>query len=806
MECNRDEAIRAKQIAERKFVARDIVGAKKFALKAQNLYPGLEGLPQMLSTLDVHLSAENKICGEADWYGILGANPMADDETVRKQYRKLALMLHPDKNKSVGSDGAFKLISEAWSLLSDKSKRTAYDQKRFLSTSQQKRPRASGGSKASAGANGFQNFSGSMPSNVATQKSSRVSSSNSTTHHSNPQTFWTACHKCKMQYEYQLMYLNRNLLCPNCHEPFLAVEIAAPVLKGSNSSKPWSFSQHRQNSNHHTGKNKGQSGFNGIDSFSRTGFQWGPFARTAGVGSASASASTAAQAASVVQQAYQKVKREREELAAARRREALRKKNNVPKKTTGNSSVGNSTAFRSDLKGDRPTKRRNADDDSMNGFGGNLKSHPLSNGRSATAGAYGLQQGFLDKDGVHVSSVGNKPNSTRELTQLELRNILAEKAKKEIRNRLQEWSLAAKTKGIQKGKEKESNEKETTVSNGNSNEIMKPTESIDVKEIFQGEKASFSASGVEVSVGALESMSIRVPDPDFHDFDRDRSESAFGANQVWAAYDNDDGMPRYYAMIHNVISLNPFKMRISWLNSRTNNELGPLNWVASGFSKTCGDFRTGRYEINCSLNSFSHKVRWTKGARGAIQIFPRKGDVWALFRNWTPDWNELTPDDVIHKYETVEVLDDFNEDQGAFVTPLVKVAGFKTVFHQHLDPGEIRRIPKEEMFRFSHQVPSYLLTGSEAQNAPKGCRELDPAATPLELLQVIVQVKEEEMENAESNQLEEVKEVEIMNNAEAQGDSKFKEAELKNVEEQSEKKIEVVNIENTEEHSENKIE
>ncbi|KAF2318396.1 hypothetical protein GH714_006616 [Hevea brasiliensis] len=107
-----------------------VIGAKRFALKAQNLYPGLEGLPQMVATFDVHISAENKINGEEDWYGILGVNPKADDENVRKQYRKLALLLHPDKNKSIGADGAFKLISQAWSLLSDKSKRAAHDMKR----------------------------------------------------------------------------------------------------------------------------------------------------------------------------------------------------------------------------------------------------------------------------------------------------------------------------------------------------------------------------------------------------------------------------------------------------------------------------------------------------------------------------------------------------------------------------------------------------------------------------------------------------------------------------------------------------
>lgn len=130
MECNKDEGIRAKEIAEKKFNEKDIMGAKKFALKAQSLYPGLDGIPQLLATLDVYMCAENKIGGEADWYGILGVDPEADDETVKKQYRKLVLILHPDKNNSVGADGAFNLLKDAWDMLSDKSKRVAYDRRR----------------------------------------------------------------------------------------------------------------------------------------------------------------------------------------------------------------------------------------------------------------------------------------------------------------------------------------------------------------------------------------------------------------------------------------------------------------------------------------------------------------------------------------------------------------------------------------------------------------------------------------------------------------------------------------------------
>ncbi|KAF8044924.1 hypothetical protein N665_6012s0001 [Sinapis alba] len=144
MECNKDEAIRAMDIAKRKVTENDYTGAKAFAVKAQNLYPQLDGLKQVLMLIDVYISAGNKINGgEPDWYGVLGVDPLADDGVVKKQYRKLALLLHPDKNKCEGAEGAFKLILEAWSLLSDKVKRIAFDQKRRMMMMKEVKPRKS---------------------------------------------------------------------------------------------------------------------------------------------------------------------------------------------------------------------------------------------------------------------------------------------------------------------------------------------------------------------------------------------------------------------------------------------------------------------------------------------------------------------------------------------------------------------------------------------------------------------------------------------------------------------------------------
>ncbi|KAI4384220.1 hypothetical protein MLD38_002404 [Melastoma candidum] len=350
----------------------------------------------------------------------------------------------------------------------------------------------------------------------------------------------------------------------------------------------------------------------------------------------------------------------------------------------------------------------------------------------------------------HLQSSGiSNPAAPREVSPLDLQSMLMKKAREEICKKLGERRSSSVPKGPDKEDRDESGagiEKVKKVSveeNVNNGDESREYRDGDARAVTDATEESAGAVDDDTSAENLDTLIMNVPDPDFHDFDKDRSEKSFGAEQVWAAYDNDDGMPRYYALVHDVISSDPFKVRISWLNSKTNIELGPVNWVASGFSKTCGEFRVGKHEVNGSLNSFSHRVRWTKGTRGVICIYPRKGDVWALYRNWSPEWNELTADDIIHCYDMVEVLEDYDEE-GVLIAPLVKVAGFKTVFHRHLDIGQVRRIPREEMFRFSHHVPSFLLTGQEGANAPKGCRELDPAATPLELLDVIIDAEEED--------------------------------------------------------------
>ena len=64
-----------------------------------------------------------------DYYEILGVIKTATSEEIKKAYRKLALKYHPDRNKGdKASEAKFKEASEAYHILSDKERRTNYDQ------------------------------------------------------------------------------------------------------------------------------------------------------------------------------------------------------------------------------------------------------------------------------------------------------------------------------------------------------------------------------------------------------------------------------------------------------------------------------------------------------------------------------------------------------------------------------------------------------------------------------------------------------------------------------------------------------
>ncbi|XP_059279626.1 uncharacterized protein LOC132033623 [Lycium ferocissimum] len=266
---SRAEAERLLGVAEKLLREKDFAPCKDFALLAQETEPLLEGPDQILAIAEVLLASTKRINNHHDWYSILQIQGRTEDsELIKKQYRRFALLLHPDKNKYPSADSAFGLVADAWAVLSDPTKKGLYDNELSLFTrvnlaptrgrprgprgpynKQQKKPdeklpvrRSSRASGSGSGQNqnpnpspvsqrSFQSGSGQNsnpgPAKMATPVSGGMRGQNVV-------NLWTACPYCYNLYEYPRVYEGCCLRCDKCKRAFTATEILSmpPLVPG----------------------------------------------------------------------------------------------------------------------------------------------------------------------------------------------------------------------------------------------------------------------------------------------------------------------------------------------------------------------------------------------------------------------------------------------------------------------------------------------------------------------------------------------------------------------------------------------
>lgn len=105
-----EQAEKACQRAEELFLTGNIRGAHCEAGRAKRLCPSLPGVANALAAYEVHTAAGG------GWRAVLGIRPgaAATEDAVKKQYRRLSLLVHPDKARScAAAEGAFKLLRQA---------------------------------------------------------------------------------------------------------------------------------------------------------------------------------------------------------------------------------------------------------------------------------------------------------------------------------------------------------------------------------------------------------------------------------------------------------------------------------------------------------------------------------------------------------------------------------------------------------------------------------------------------------------------------------------------------------------------
>ncbi|KAK1407139.1 hypothetical protein QVD17_38750 [Tagetes erecta] len=204
---------------------------------------------------------------------------------------------------------------------------------------------------------------------------------------------------------------------------------------------------------------------------------------------------------------------------------------------------------------------------------------------------------------------------------------------------------------------------------------------------------------------------------------------AFTSGQVWATYSGNDLMPRQYVLINNMISQSGFSATI--LEPEPVFDL-EISWKNRNLPIVCGMFRAKEFKINIDISQFSHLVNCYKSTTNFIyRIFPSKGEIWAVYKNWKSGWNRGNFDTC--KCWVVEILSDFSDGEKMMVARLIEVKGCLTFFQrmQGEDGFEmVRGFSKREMLSFSHRIPAFRVPGIGGHGIPESSWHLEPNALP----------------------------------------------------------------------------
>ncbi|MBA0709633.1 hypothetical protein Golax_024657 [Gossypium laxum] len=668
------EAQRLKALAETKYKNSNLQSALKHAKKAHRLCPNLEGISSMLTAFKI-LRAASKPKHAPDWYKILQVEPFSHFNSIKKQYRKLALILHPDKNPFLGCEEAFKLVGEGFRMFSDKIRRKEYDMKLRIRIQEER-------------LDGLEGNNGAVG-----------------------ETFWTACSRCRLLHKFEKMYLGHNLVCPSCKKSFLAVEV-----DGEDDGHGESTGEEDV-----LASKPGERLKRKMDGPKGVGLEGGK-----GTGETTRSVGSRRQASgeNLKEEESRDVGKEVDggEWGVGR----LRSRGSRRMSTVGQilaRSVGGKVGD-DEMEESSKSKRVKVAEETMT-----LAEMQLEMKQKANQGREKLNKKEKVKDAGEKEKESERDEPKQSSLSKNEKPKASEKSKDfEIEN--QGPSQASVNLGImtRSTKKRSVDFEAKTQENGKKNQNSELTK--------QGTSRKRVNSDIEKrrSSKSRDMEIVAVEDLDFYDFYKDRSERNFKKGQVWAIYD-DDGMPRRYGLIEEVFSVNPFEVKMSWLDSQNNGDDKLISWEEMGFHVSCGRFKVARKSSINSVNIFSHMVECERAAKEFYRIYPRKGSVWVLYNEaklGAAGRNRSARDK--HCYDIVVLLTTYSEVHGLSMAYLEKVDGFKTVFkRQEIGCQAIRWLEKDDIRLFSHQIPARKLSGDDVPDLLKDCWELDPASVPPDL-------------------------------------------------------------------------
>ncbi|KAL5157115.1 hypothetical protein HKD37_15G041906 [Glycine soja] len=255
--------------------ARDLHGARSFAIRARDSDPRYEPTELLLAVIDTLMAGEARINDQLDWYAILQVLRYTQNiDYIAAQYRRLATQLDPHHNPFAFAAHAFTLVHDAWTVLSNPTKKTFYDNQLRLLT-QPPPPQPPPPPPAPPAPVAFFPIQPPQPNlnpnpipNLvppresprprprprveveppppAPPPSSQLDNATELTRASEAESegasFWTACPYCYVMYEYPKVYEDCTLRCQNCRRGFHAMVVRSPPKDGTfGSFCSWGF-------------------------------------------------------------------------------------------------------------------------------------------------------------------------------------------------------------------------------------------------------------------------------------------------------------------------------------------------------------------------------------------------------------------------------------------------------------------------------------------------------------------------------------------------------------------------------------
>ncbi|KAL7111859.1 hypothetical protein ACP275_05G116200 [Erythranthe tilingii] len=713
-----EESLRLKTLAEENHASGNLKSALKYAKRALKLHPSLDGLPEILAALKILRSAAAEGSSSTqnatpDYYKILQVERFSHINTIKKQYKKLALTLHPDKNPSAAAEEAFKLVGEAMGVLSDKIRRKEYDMKIRVSM------QAVASEEAELGAEG------------------------------GVLTFWTSCSACRLLHQFERKYLGHNLMCPSCKKSFKAMEVEEETsnvedggigegktrvsarireraTKGENlgivekcglgvKRKIGSVAEVLERPEKKVARKTGGDGGLLKDLKSKRVENIGAVKeiKSARVGGAKGSKSGGVE--TVESERSKRAKAREEETMTLSQMKILVKKKKKPfegRLMMKENEVDVEKVKGKEREGDNREEENEREDD-MEKEEEDEREEERENEKE------------MEEEEEEREEVTDEEKETMNLREWKNRARLSKDRKVKVVERTsKKGSLEVLMSEKEQSEDGQENEREVVVTRekrvrrrvskyGNSEAVKKKTSKTRVESEIE--------KLITKRKGNLEIMSVE--DSDFHDFDRDRRERSFKKGQVWALYDDSDGMPRQYALIDQIVSINPFEVKLSWLQFQSNGENELTNRRRTGSHVSCGRFTVSGEVSVKYLNLFSHAVDCERAAREVYRVYPKKGSVWALYNSE----NTYKP-----CYDIVISLSSYSDVHGVSIAYLEKVPGFRTVFKRKgIGANFVICLGNDDVKLFSHQIPAKKLSGEEGLGITKDCWELDPASINL---------------------------------------------------------------------------